>query len=220
MNYENAMNFMKGRLVKKLKNNTYLHRLEDGCIGVKLHSTFIIKMYPIGMTLNSGGWRTPITKDRLNMFVGNAIAQRKGLWYFNDHLFYDGIEVDYENNILSEKKELELDKVRQMNRKKKEIREFCNLLDNYGDIPLPDAGDCWYCGLRTDSGSNLGDSVNSHGHLWSHIEEGCMNGSLIYNALKEEGRLDEGIVMIIRMKLVPTVKRALYKYLCKRLVRY
>jgi hypothetical protein len=57
---------------RKVANNTYLKRdhykLKD--IAVHLHSTDILIFHPNGdIWINTGGWDTPTTRDRINMFL-------------------------------------------------------------------------------------------------------------------------------------------------------
>lgn len=57
---------------------------DDGQLDVvvKQHTTDIIRYHPDGtMTLNSGGWRTYSTKERLNSLTPARIGQEKGIWY-------------------------------------------------------------------------------------------------------------------------------------------
>lgn len=65
---------------KKLAGNTYLVELGD-CFGVKLHNTFIVKLYADGrVEYNSGGWMTSTTKKRMNSYSPYYIQQKNNLW--------------------------------------------------------------------------------------------------------------------------------------------
>jgi hypothetical protein len=65
---------------KKLKNNTYLYpRGED--YAVRLHYTDVVTIHADGTyTLNSGGWDTPTTKDRINAYSPARVASERGEW--------------------------------------------------------------------------------------------------------------------------------------------
>jgi hypothetical protein len=73
---------------RKISNNTWLIRQEDGSIAMKLHATIIVTVQPDGkITLNSGGWRTPTTKGRINDALREllrdsapGISQADGIW--------------------------------------------------------------------------------------------------------------------------------------------
>lgn len=89
MDYSTADSKLQGRnnLRRKVGNNTYLVRnsgVPGDSIHLKLHNTYVITWYADGrVELNTGGWRTVTTKDRINNNLeGFGIAQRKGQWYF------------------------------------------------------------------------------------------------------------------------------------------
>ena len=100
LNYFKAQALLKKRDSKKLCNNTYLKRLDD-CIAVLLHCTYIIKYYPDGrIVLNTNGWETVTTKDRLNGFLGwpFGICTISGRWFLRCrdgiYLYEDHMEID------------------------------------------------------------------------------------------------------------------------------
>ncbi len=54
---------------RKLANNTYLQRRDNGAIAVQLHSTDVVTFKPNGdIVLCSGEWDTRITSERMNSF--------------------------------------------------------------------------------------------------------------------------------------------------------
>ena len=70
-NYEDAAKLLTGRCRtrRKLENNTYLERHDDGDIAVVLHGTDVVTFKPNGdIILDTGGWQTPTTKDRMNRY--------------------------------------------------------------------------------------------------------------------------------------------------------
>lgn len=176
---------------RKFARNTVIFTLQDGTECLKYHDTTIVTKRPDGTTvLNSGGFHTRTTKERIREFAHVDIYQKNGVWYMSDgSAFYDGIvvktktpgeEYSGKTTILSEKKPVNDSAVNEM---KKQIRNYC-LLITPENIPKPEAGDCFFC-RTTDSGKTLGDATNNHAHLLSHLEEGYVVGSLIVNALKE-----------------------------------
>lgn len=69
---------------RKLANNIYLNPHENGSIGVRLHETDVAIFYPDGRTvLDSGGWRTATTKDRINAALPSPwqLYQERSVWY-------------------------------------------------------------------------------------------------------------------------------------------
>lgn len=104
MNFYSALEKLKNRESKKIANNTYLLRIDDGTIGVKLHKTIIIKFLASGVTiLNSGGWKTITTKSRMNDLIeGYRIYQKKHEWFVHklgepwgveDAKYFDGMDL-------------------------------------------------------------------------------------------------------------------------------
>jgi hypothetical protein len=92
LTYEDAAQMMKaarnGR--RKLGNNTYLEERrfpgvhDASCIpsyAVRLHDTDVVTLHPDGsQTLNSGGWRTVTTKDRINAYSIAGVWSERGEW--------------------------------------------------------------------------------------------------------------------------------------------
>lgn len=89
---------------RKLCHNTYRETNSDGNPCVRFHSTIIITYLGYNkFRLNTGGWQTNTTKQRLNALLpGNNIYQKDFVWYVTDlshgpvtQEFYDGMEVIY-----------------------------------------------------------------------------------------------------------------------------
>lgn len=85
--------------MKKLGNNTYLEEIVPGTFGVRLHGTYVVRIHRDGTyTLNSGGWRTVTTKQRINEYSPAKLFQEKHVWYVSadgrDVEFHDGFRVD------------------------------------------------------------------------------------------------------------------------------
>jgi len=98
MTHAEAVSMVKGKRNKdrrKVGNNTYAEILPDGSVGIMLHSTYVVKIHPDNSaTLNSGGWHTSTTKDRINQYSPVRVYQRKGEWYLESGLEYeDGMVV-------------------------------------------------------------------------------------------------------------------------------
>lgn len=89
MLYQDVLSKLNGRTSRKVANNTYLrvswseHPNKDPQLELVLHSTSILTWYPDGrIVLNSGGWRTPVTKARMNAWLPRnyRVWQTKREW--------------------------------------------------------------------------------------------------------------------------------------------
>jgi len=89
---------------RKLTHNTYRETDSDGHPCVRFHSTIIITQLSLNSyRLNTGGWETSTTKQRLNALLhgtGINVWQEKFVWWITDlshgpvdREFYDNMEV-------------------------------------------------------------------------------------------------------------------------------
>ena len=77
----------RNQLSRKVGNNTYAIRNDNGSIGIRLHNTQVIVFQTNGdVVLNSGGWHTVTTKARMNEFLPKPwrVAQRNYAWYLGN----------------------------------------------------------------------------------------------------------------------------------------
>ena len=101
MNHAEAVRMVQGKRNKtsrKIGNNTYAEILNDNTVAIKLHSTYVVKIRNDGTyTLNSGGWQTVTTKDRINQYSPVRVYQRKFEWFVKingkEYPFIDGMVV-------------------------------------------------------------------------------------------------------------------------------
>ena len=175
---------------RKYANNTYWQRRGEN-IALKLHNTDIVTLYPTGdMTLNTGGWYTVTTKERINRVLPRVfyLHQEKGRWFVVNRLddttyvFIDGMRITSEwdvegAGIYDPKADREL---------KKKVRRYANLCMSHIPLPMPSGGDCWSCSFKTQVGTTFGD-ITDDDHLESHMEEDYVVPSLVWNALEESG---------------------------------
>ena len=101
MNFAEATAHLGSRSSRKIAGHTYLEKIDASRIAVRLHDTVIITINRNGsFTLNSGGFRTNVTKDRINACSPAYIHARRGQWYLpprdgsNTKPFEDGMTVD------------------------------------------------------------------------------------------------------------------------------
>lgn len=180
----------KSRVERKIDNNTIARFVGDNII-VRFHNTDIGEFLPDNtLILNSGGYKTYTTKDRINDLLPNGIRlyQESGLWWLSHNWsdkipFCDGIMilpdgtitgyVDNSTNDTKLRKDI-----------KKYAKGFVKALIS-GEVARPYAGDCFYCYMREVSSSNpLGEVTDNTDHLLSHFEEKYFVGSLLYRAIE------------------------------------
>jgi hypothetical protein len=97
-NHTDAERILAGHDERKIGNNTYLIRRADG-IAVRLHSTDVVTFHSDNtITLNSGGYRTYTTKDRMNACLRQyRVFQHNWNWYISaggaQTEYFDGIRL-------------------------------------------------------------------------------------------------------------------------------
>ena len=153
--------------------NTLELEYQDGTKAIRYHNTDVITTKPNGdRVLDSGGWRTYTTKERLNRQF--RVWSDKGIWYVSEPAtgkalsYFDGITFDAKGNVKGVVQEVNLKEVRKVKRK---IAKYIKLVDELESIPFPEAGDCWYCALKNKNGQTMGDVSNDSSHLESHLTE-------------------------------------------------
>lgn len=91
---------LAGRDQKTIGNNTVLRDAGPGAIAVRLHCTDLVTVLADGtLTLNSGGYWTTTTKDRLNSFlrtVGARVHANRWQWYLTTA---DGVETEWQDGL-------------------------------------------------------------------------------------------------------------------------
>ena len=80
-------------------NNTLGVFYKDGTEAIRFHNTDILFVKDGIVTLNSGGWKTATTKDRINGFLRHFdvpfyIQQRNHQWFIAQGIFYRYLTVD------------------------------------------------------------------------------------------------------------------------------
>lgn len=197
--------------IEKIARNTYKRVETDGTIVYRLHRTDIVTVGPNGrVTLNSGGWLSPVTKDRMNMVLDMhtlksgsraSVYSDKGQWIVNGVPYFDGMEIRSDGTIpgaTKSKGEAEGKRRRALANK---IAKFVLLVPKYGhgDVPMPGAGDCFLCmaeapdqtprvkiGHLDRTGEKSPNGMNK-GHILEHVGEGYLHGSLLRNAMAWAG---------------------------------
>jgi len=169
-------------------------------IALRLHNTDVVTFYPNGsLVLDSGGWLTPTTKERMNRVSTLRVWQERGQWYFTwmsnppwyaenpgtAYLYADGVRLGPRGGV---------DGARKRNEKQdKEAQALSRRVAKYakafaaaliaGDVPAPSGGDCWFCCMVTESGLSLGKASGNPDHIKSHIEDSYFVPSLLVRAV-------------------------------------
>ena len=186
---------------RKLQNNTYLERIDEHTVGVRLHDTHVVKLHDDGSTsLDSGGWHTMTTKERINDYIDYPllrVTSDRGRWYLATgwgaedriHRFFDGIRIKDGKVLNPRRAEMKAQDEREKGIEKrmaKYIKGFIAALKSPEGIPQPGPGDCWGC----TSGGAMGNS-----HLLDHFDEDYFVPTLLVNAYKARGYGDYTFVM-------------------------
>lgn len=228
-NYKTWLEFIaKGRdkISRKCDNNTYARR-DNNNIAIKLHNTDIVTIDKKDeFTLNSGGWQTVTTKERLNKYTPAGISQKAGIWYLSDgSLFYDGVTIDKLGRVLKPKSsKVTSDYEQRLKAIKKQARAYAKAYVKAleaGLIDYPGGGDCWFCSMITEDGKPLGESINDTQHLIDHMDENYFVPSLLVNAGRAAGFRDQqiGLMGIGRQRVFIDPENNIYKYIVKQLQR-
>ena len=88
MTYREIVKLIHGktnRSNRKIGNNTYAKIEDDDSVSIRLHGTDVLRFYPNGLVkLNSGGWRTTTTKQRINKYSPIGVFQKNFQWYLDN----------------------------------------------------------------------------------------------------------------------------------------
>jgi hypothetical protein len=179
-------------------------------MGVKLHDTVVVEFRKDGtVRLNTGGWLTVTTKDRINSHLPDGFGHlysNKGTWYYRKGYvwdkenpskpvrYFDGLILDRDGNPVNAEPEAEQEKRAKADaRLRKEINKFIRAFRELAErkgLQAPGAGDCFFCQNRVTH-AVTGAPVETVDHLESHIAETYLVPSLLYNALVERNGGDE-----------------------------
>jgi hypothetical protein len=199
--YSEAKVFFETRRKRKLQNNTYLVKTEEG-YGIKLHNTIVVEWLPDRTILNSGGWKTPTTKDRINTYAPVLLRQHKGVWlicygpqFYNWDNSWNGFVTFADGCYLKDGKWYNVgDDPKTIEKQRKAIRKYSKAFVDAmfaSEVEQPGLGDCFYCGMVTvDEKQPLGEAIKDGGHIESHIKENYFVPSLLVNACKMFGVSD------------------------------
>lgn len=102
LSFEDGLARLKGKKQEKLENNTYLVKVDDDTLGVKLHNTIVVYIYKSGIyQYDTGGWQTNTTKDRINRYGPASVFSDNGIWHVGNGIYEDGVRLDSKGNVLT-----------------------------------------------------------------------------------------------------------------------
>jgi hypothetical protein len=238
MTYQEALDKLKGRPRRKLQNNTYLETREHA-IAIRLHATDVVTLHEDGTyTLDSGGWKSVTTKDRINAYTSVNLWQEKHVWYVGGredrYLFVDGMRLDAQWQPIdgvqpggTAKRQRELSKLVTAY-----VKNFRTSVGEHG-IENPAPGDCLACYFAHTPGNTKTGTYNADdsftdttgkadplgvSHLLDHIDERWYVPSLLWNAIRERGYRDPALIWHLTASgnTLHNIERDLLRYFQKR----
>lgn len=178
----------KGYRLPGRLGSTRLVRTGNG-FGIQLHGTVVVFINSDGTyVLNTGGYRTNTTKERINYYSPVRVFQQNHVWYVqrwhagrytNPVPYSDGIVVSKTGKVISEPNKVQNDKLAKILKNiDKYVNKYANALDKK-QVPEPSNGDCWAClGIVPD---------NTSEHIISHMRENYLVPTLLVNAIRDKG---------------------------------
>jgi hypothetical protein len=202
-NWFAADTYVKGgrsKVARPIENNTRVVKRGDD-YAVELHGTDVVTLHKDGsVTLDSGGWLTVTTKDRMNRYIGSRarIGSDRGVWYVYDHSwekrtrYFDGIRIAADGTILNPP-----DPTLEQRKREAEVKmrkRVDTFVDGYmkelaEGMPVPSGGDCWGCSMFERAGQH------DNGHLLDHLTERYYVPTMLWNAMTERGYRDVATTM-------------------------
>lgn len=188
----------RSKIERKVAHNT-IARIDEDTIIIKYHASDIVFLTDDSIRLESDGYKTSTTKERLNWYIPKNwyLYQQNHIWYikhfnadrtwiFKDGLTFYNLEGtnswDLDLNTCGDPSE-----IKRIKEIKKRINKYTNKFINQlvsGKMDKPGAGDCWYCSMQTENDGSLGEATNSIDHLESHFDENYLVPSMLMNAIR------------------------------------
>jgi hypothetical protein len=230
LTFSKASEFIsKGRkkTERKLAGSTVARIVDDNTIAVKLYDTDIVLIHRNGnYTLNTGGWRTVTTKERINEYTPARLYQEKGNWYIGDTEFTEGMVVDSTGkivkggNVRAAKKRTKL-----MADVKRYINGFAAQAVKNGGLEKPGSGDCLICQI----GCQHPQQDNPESHVLDHIRENYYVPSLLVLAIRHRNPNESAVPIVWGIcdrevkegntKYLKTVLRAYFRKIMPKLTQ-
>jgi hypothetical protein len=198
-----ALGTIRGR-AHIIERNTFRYATTDNREVIRLHHTDIVESLGNGrFRLNSGGFKTITTKDRMNhglrLFDSKFyVYSERGLWFVQERHserqpipFRDGMVIPDSFDLPAERKRAERAGAAALKLKARISAFVCETLADGSELPVPNGGDCLLCWADIASmDSDRNATFGSPDHIESHVKEKYMHGSLIRAAFRSAGLTD------------------------------
>lgn len=198
---------------RKMANNTWAIRDGDDIV-IRLHQTDIVRYKPNGdIVLDSGGWRTMTTKDRIGQFAPVRVYQSDGEWWLTYHAgslyaYADGMILHPDGTVTGALGPDDMQNIRARNRAaRRKIDGFVKSITPERIVTAWEntLGDCLLCRValaadqptRTFFGFQVNVNAPTSGDdcVHSHVDEGYFHASLAYRAVRAAGYGNPDYVM-------------------------
>lgn len=219
------------RTIPSIRSTQVIRRSAD-MIALRYHETDVILAREDGrVILDSGGWRTLTTKERMCAFGPCNVSQVRGVWYLKfwerEYVFADGIMLNERTGNVTGAG-VQDDDLKFRKAVKGYVKQYVGAMQSGELGKAPGSGDCLFC-LCGMQGGDVQDSDGAH--LRSHIEESYLVPSLGVCVLRDQhpvGVLSKHAAYALQetlrtgepMKAAPCesqVRRAFMKYFSSRL---
>jgi len=204
--FETAKNKENG---KPIANNTRLLKDGDDYI-IRLHRTDIVRINPDNIyTVNTGGWQTVTTKERLNRYLPIGIYQEKHIWYTGSwrkewkdkRPFFEGMQCNAEGDILNppiDEKETAAKRKKLDSMIRKYIKGYIDDIKKNG-LGEPSNGDCFGCLFQNAETGTVRGGMHENecmgfDHYIEHFKENYFPRSLLLKAIVERGYNNPGFI--------------------------
>lgn len=87
------------KISKKIANNTLEINYPDGRRAIRLHDTDVVTFENGHVILNSGGWQTRTTKDRINQHLPNRFIIQKNFQWFVVNSWNDKKPIEFKDGM-------------------------------------------------------------------------------------------------------------------------
>ena len=207
---------------RPIAHNTRVIKRTPTTIAIKFHATDIITFFENGsIQLNTNGWKTVTTKDRMSRFLptGINVYPERFIWYLRlgdwkegkKYLYEDHMIVTHDkhitnangNAIKEHSKAKEKKKRNQLKKIDNYIKNFMKALEN-GKVPAPSGSDCFIC--QAFNGQPIADVMSSGKVIDGQLELTSFNEKPWYDCI--EGHIKENY--FVPTLLINAIKSEFY----------
>lgn len=171
---------------------------------IRLHATDVVTFDAAGgVTLDTGGWLTPTTIDRINQFQTAAqLHSERGIWYATiggtRYTYQDGLRIGPRGGVTGQAGAAA---IKAQRKKTKKINAYCDAIRELDTLPEINSGDCFICSMF--KGTDC---------LQNHLDEMYIHGSLIRRAMEARGYGELAMRFAYQIDNRDTVVRAIRAY--------